>query len=29
MKLIFTDEAWEEYLYWQVKDKKILKKELK
>ncbi len=26
MKLIFTDEAWEEYLYWQVKDKKILKK---
>ena len=26
MKLIFTDEAWEEYLYWQVTDKKILKK---
>lgn len=26
MKLTFTDEAWEEYLYWQVKDKKILKK---
>ena len=26
MKLTFTDEAWVEYLYWQVKDKKILKK---
>ena len=26
MKLIFTDEAWEEYLYWQTRDKKILKK---
>jgi len=26
MKLTFTDEAWEEYVYWQVKDKKILKK---
>ncbi len=26
MKLTFTDEAWEEYLYWQVQDKKILKK---
>jgi len=26
MKLTFTDEAWNEYLYWQVKDKKILKK---
>ena len=26
MKLTFTDEAWEEYLYWQIKDKKILKK---
>ena len=26
MKLTFTDEAWEEYLYWQVTDKKILKK---
>jgi toxin YoeB len=26
MKLTFTDEAWDEYLYWQVKDKKIRKK---
>ncbi len=26
MKLTFTDEAWDEYSYWQVKDKKILKK---
>ncbi len=26
MKLTFTDEAWEEYLHWQIKDKKILKK---
>ena len=26
MKLTFTDEAWDEYVYWQVKDKKILKK---
>ncbi|MEA3491398.1 MAG: Txe/YoeB family addiction module toxin [Campylobacterota bacterium] len=26
MNLIFTDEAWEEYLYWQTNDKKNLKK---
>ncbi|KEI35401.1 YoeB toxin protein [Francisella sp. W12-1067] len=26
MKLLFTDEAWEEYLYWQSYDKKIIKK---
>jgi len=26
MKLTFSDEAWEEYLYWQTQDKKILKK---
>jgi len=26
MKLIFSDEAWEEYLYWQSRDKKIVKK---
>lgn len=26
MKLTFTDEAWEDYLYWQSYDKKILKK---
>ena len=26
MKLTFTDEAWDEYLYWQSTDKKILKK---
>jgi toxin YoeB len=26
MKLIFTDEAWESYLYWQTYDKKILQK---
>jgi len=26
MNLTFTDEAWEDYLYWQNFDKKILKK---
>lgn len=26
MKLTFTAEAWEDYLYWQSFDKKILKK---
>jgi len=26
MKLTFTPEAWEEYLYWQGVDKKVLKK---
>ena len=26
MRLIFADEAWEDYLYWQENDKKILKR---
>lgn len=26
MNLIFADEAWDDYLYWQQNDKKILKK---
>jgi len=26
MKLIFADEAWEDYLYWQESDKKVLKR---
>ncbi len=26
MKLIFADEAWEDYLYWQKLDKKIVEK---
>ena len=26
MILIFSDDAWEDYLYWQTQDKKILKK---
>jgi toxin YoeB len=26
MNLLFTDEAWEDYLYWQSTDKQILKK---
>jgi toxin YoeB len=26
MNLLFTDEAWEDYLYWQKFDKKILQK---
>lgn len=26
MRKLWHDEAWEEYLYWQVQDKKILKK---
>ena len=25
-KLIFTDRAWNEYLYWQQQDKKTLKR---
>lgn len=25
-KICFTDDAWEDYLYWQKKDKKILSK---
>lgn len=26
MRLIFSDKAWSDYLYWQQTDKKILKK---
>jgi toxin YoeB len=26
MKIIFLDQAWEDYLYWQNTDKSILKK---
>jgi toxin YoeB len=26
MELLFTEEAWEDYLYWQTHDKKTLKK---
>ena len=26
MKLIFSDEAWEDYLYWQRQDKAIVKR---
>ena len=26
MKLIFVDESWEDYLYWQKNNKKILKR---
>lgn len=26
MKLIWQDEAWDEYLYWQMQDKKTLRK---
>ena len=26
MNLIFSDKAWEEYMYWQNSDKQILKK---
>lgn len=26
MKLIFSDEAWEDYLYWQRQDKVVLKR---
>ena len=26
MNLLFTEEAWEDYYYWQQHDKKILKK---
>ena len=26
MKLIFTENAWEDYLYWQKTDKKLLKR---
>ena len=26
MKLVFLDQAWEDYLYWQTTDKSMLKK---
>jgi toxin YoeB len=26
MKLIFVDESWEDYLYWQKTDKKMVRK---
>lgn len=26
MKLIFSEHAWEDYLYWQSRDKKILRR---
>lgn len=26
MKLVFSDSAWEDYLYWQKADKKILRR---
>ena len=26
MKKLWSDEAWEEYLYWQMNDKKLIKK---
>lgn len=26
MKIVFAEEAWEDYLYWQESDKKILKR---
>ncbi len=26
MKLVFSDSAWEDYLYWQRNDKKILRR---
>ena len=26
MNILFTDDAWEDYLYWQQYDKKLLKK---
>ena len=26
MKLIFAEQAWEDYLHWQVIDKKMLKR---
>ncbi len=26
MKLIFADEAWEDYLYWQQPDRRIVKR---
>lgn len=26
MRLLFHDDAWDEYLYWQATDRKILKR---
>ena len=26
MRKLWSDEAWEDYLYWQINDKKLLKK---
>jgi len=26
MKILWEDEAWDDYLYWQSKDKKVLKR---
>ena len=26
MKLIFSDHAWDDYLYWQQTDRKVLKR---
>ena len=26
MNILFTDESWEDYMYWQVSDKRILKR---
>ena len=26
MRLIFSDKSWEDYIYWQTTDKKVLKK---
>ncbi|MBA8667596.1 Txe/YoeB family addiction module toxin [Holosporaceae bacterium 'Namur'] len=26
MKILFTDDAWDDYLYWQKNDKRILQK---
>jgi toxin YoeB len=26
VKLIFSDQAWEDYLYWQTQDKKMLER---
>ncbi len=28
MKLVFAEQAWEDYLYWQRTDKKILKQRI-
>lgn len=26
MKKLWTDQAWQDYLYWQIQDKKVLKR---